>query len=188
MRRYMQTVSGCLDRVWAKQLAKMHQSYKAPKRYFLKERANVDACGGTVPPTGATGFYCEARKTYYVLAESKAWSSKEGLWAAHSVARMHSYYIQDLVGIMDYGDELEAKAVSRDEQMLVINRSADQTACFAGAALQSMRDTLPSWSKFMARYKRDQDLKAYAAWLDRGFSSGRPGSCNTWTAPSKSIG
>ncbi|MFI7125849.1 neutral zinc metallopeptidase [Nonomuraea sp. NPDC050153] len=188
MRRYMQTVSGCLDRVWAKQFAKMHKSYKAPKRYFLKARINVAACGGTMPQAGAYGTYCPDNKTYYVLAESRTWASRNGMWAAHLVAHEHGHYIQDLAGILDYADELQANAATEDESVLAENRSEDQAGCFAAAALQATRDTLPSWSKFMAMYKREKDLKAYGAWLDRGFSSGRPGSCNTWTAPSKNIG
>ena len=56
------------------------------------------------------------------------------------------------------------------------------------AALQATRDTLPSWSKFMSMYKKVEEVRAYGAWLERGFSSGRPGSCITWGAPMKSIG
>jgi predicted metalloprotease len=187
MRRYMQTVGGCLDRIWAKQFAKMHKSYKAPKRQYLKDRSGFNACDGPTPPPGVYGLYCSSNKTYYVLAEPHTWAADNGLWAAHLVAHEYGHYIQDLAGILKYDDEQEAQAMGDDARLLVNNRSEDQAGCFAAAALQATRETLPSWSKFMSMYKKEE-VKAYGAWLNRGFSSGRPGSCITWSAPMKSIG
>lgn len=188
MRRYMKSMSGCLDRIWAKQFAKMRKTYKAPERRFLKARISVKACAGKMPAPGAHGTYCPANKTYYVLAEPDTWGSWNGMWAAHLVAHEHAHYIQHLAGILEYLSEVQADAANKDEEALAENRNEDQAGCFAAVALRATRATLPSWSEFMVIYKREKDLKAYGAWLDRGFGSGRLDSCNTWTAPRKSIG
>ncbi|MEU7741941.1 neutral zinc metallopeptidase [Nonomuraea sp. NPDC049158] len=188
MRRYMQTVSGCLDRVWARQVTKMHASYTPPKRKYLMKRIKVTACGGPTPPKGAYGVYCPLNKTYYVLADRSSWASYQALWAAHLVAHEHSHYIQDLVGILDYQAELDAKARNEHDRLLTEDKIEDQAGCFAAAALQAMRDTLPPWSEFISMYRTEKDLKRYGVWLDRGHHGGRLGSCNTWTAPKKEIG
>ncbi|WP_433370514.1 neutral zinc metallopeptidase [Streptosporangium sp. CA-115845] len=188
MRRYMQAVSGCLDRVWARQFAKMHASYTPPKRKYLAKRIKTTACDGLTPPKGAYGVYCPSNKTYYVLADRSSWASYHAFWAAHLVAHEHSHYIQDLVSILNYHAELDTKARNQQDRLLAENRLEDQAGCFAAAALQAMRDTLPSWSEFISMYRSEKDLKLYGVWLDRGHNGGRLGSCNTWTAPMKKIG
>lgn len=187
MRSYMQAVSGCLDRIWTRQFKKMHSSYIPPKRKYLAKRIKVSACDGLTPSKGAYGVYCPSNKTYYVLAEPSTWRSYNGMWAAHLVAHEHGHYIQDLMHILDYQAELDSKAKDQKEMILTENRVEDQTGCFAAAALQATRKTLPSWPEFISRYKTEKELKPYGHWLTRGFDSGRLGSCNTWIASKKDI-
>ncbi|GAA1280856.1 hypothetical protein Psi02_66900 [Planotetraspora silvatica] len=76
-------------------------------------------------------------------------------------------------------------------------QAALQASCFAGVAISGMRSDTPSWQRYRSLYVGrvlgsawvtiHGKLSTQLRWLEKGYRSGEPGACNTWTAAKRAV-
>ncbi|MEW9529705.1 neutral zinc metallopeptidase [Microbispora sp. NPDC049125] len=195
MKRYMESVSDCLDVIWATEFEKVGMDFLPPLRRFVKRHEKDSVCG-RMPADGAAGTYCGGTATYYVLLLPEDREAVAAAWVAEVVAHEYGHRIQHLAGLMRRADEMTGQAGTRQEKDLVSRRLELQAECFSGVALHAMRKVMPPWSRFQdafagvspPRWVRDHGrLATRLRWLTKGFRSGRPGSCDTWSARPRDV-
>ncbi|MGI5166837.1 neutral zinc metallopeptidase [Spirillospora sp. CA-253888] len=205
MRRFMDTLGDCLDRVWVRQFGKAELPFDPPKRVFW-DQPGTSPCG-TYPTPGASAFYCPANNTMYVgLRHIVETSGGEPLAHfavfARVIAHEYGHHVQDSAGILAYGQQrMEgADPLARVE---VSRRIELQAQCLAGAFLGAERRTLPMTRlQYLAMMEdvqgrgderqppelRDHGSgRAYAGWVRTGYLKQRLAHCNTWTAAADAV-
>ncbi|MCT9934906.1 neutral zinc metallopeptidase [Planotetraspora sp. A-T 1434] len=195
MKGYLNSVSSCLDRVWSREFKRMGLPFSPPRRIWVRHRVRDGGCG-KVPDKGDVGLYCSATKTYYVLiarADLDPWAAA---WTARAIAHEYGDHVQTLVGIMDYEIDTAALATTSKGEDLVTRRLELQAECLAGVALRAMRRGMPTWRRFQGifdgadldRWVRDHGRpRTRLRWLEKGFHSGKPGVCDTWSPPARDV-
>ncbi|GII86224.1 peptidase [Sphaerisporangium siamense] len=190
MRRYGNAFSACLDRVWAREFKAARTYFTPPRRVFVPRRVKDRECG-TMPSRGADGTYCPESRAYYVLLERDDLSPDGTALVADLVAHEYAHHVQHMVNILDWEAEA-AYGAKRAVQDVLSRRLELQATCLGGVALHLLREALPPWSRFQesyqgtleARWVRDHGRSdTQSRWLERGFRSGRPKACDTWTVP-----
>ncbi len=205
MRRFMETLSDCLDASWKGQFRRSGLGYDAPHRVFWVQPGRSPC--GSYPSPGSSAFYCPANNTMYVGLEHVVETSggeplSHYAVFARVIAHEYGHHVQDRAGILAYGqqemeqgDDLARTEASRRIEL--------QAQCLAGAFLGAERRTLPMTrlqyeamlndvrNRGDERQPADQrdhgSGKHYAGWLARGFKGDGPDVCNTWTAPGDDV-
>ncbi|MFC4008362.1 neutral zinc metallopeptidase [Nonomuraea purpurea] len=195
-RAYFDAVVACLETTWQKHLTDAGLPYrkvrvqhvdKFPKKY----------CGYTTGRADSQSWYCDKNGTIAVQI-GKTWlRDPSDLWLFYTAASLYAYHVQNLAGISDaydavpYGKKAELHEQSR--------RYSLQSDCFAGAFAKSVWPlkgrTTKDWNYLVSLVDGDGpdeertlgSASSARAWLKRGFATGDPGSCNTWTAPSSKV-
>jgi predicted metalloprotease len=191
----MKALSSCLDKIWAREFKAEKLFYEPPKRRFLLKRTRDSMCG-MMPLKGAGGTYCGATKTYYVLIKRSDIHPLAASWVAEVVSHEYGHHVQYMTNILDYEDMTAYSAKNTKTKDLLSRRVELQAECFAGVAVNAMRAEMPPWWHFRtlyqgtltARWVRDHGrLSTQLRWLTRGYESGKPGSCNTWSAKTRNV-
>ncbi|MBE1533429.1 neutral zinc metallopeptidase [Actinomadura algeriensis] len=201
MRRFMDVLSDCLDDSWGRQFAKAGMTFDVPDRVFWRDSGRSPC--GTYPSPGSSAFYCPANNTMYVgvdhIVQTSGDEPLENFAVfARVVAHEYGHHVQDLAGILLYGNGL-MEAADPLGQAAASRRIELQAQCFAGAFLGAERATLPMTRRQLAvmiedvRGRGDDDLppaqrdhgsgRNYAGWVVTGYEGGGLAVCNTWTAP-----
>ena len=116
-------------------------------------------------------------------------------WLAEIAAHEYGHHIQYMANIMDYGDDVSDGA-SKAGRDLASRRLELQAECFAGVAIKAMRAKMPAWQRFRDLYEGTLPkqwaldhgrLATQLRWLERGYDSGSPRSCDTWSPPKKYV-
>lgn len=195
-RAYINAVVACLDRTWGKHLTaagidfeKIHVKHmtKIPKKY----------CGLDIGKEDSQAYYCDKSRTV-IFQLGKSWlDSPKDLWLFDTTAQMYGYHVQNLTGIAAAFDEEPYEGDAElDEQT---RRLSLQSDCFGSAFMKSVwplkgRDSR-DWKTLLKMAGGDEpgDDRVYGkeatvrAWKKRGFATGDPGSCNTWTASASKV-
>jgi predicted metalloprotease len=116
------------------------------------------------------------------------------------MAHEYGHHVQALSGIMGWYWQ-EAARSGKAAKLALSRRLELQADCFSAVFVGSVRDSLPApaddWRNIV-NWIRDNGAKAWptndhgkgpnqAYWLDRGFTGGGPGSCDTWNAPASRV-
>ncbi|MFC0038203.1 neutral zinc metallopeptidase [Actinomadura rayongensis] len=205
MRRFMETLSDCLDASWTGQFRRSGMKYAVPRRVFW-DQPGRSPCG-SYPSPGSSAFYCPANNTMYVglrhIVETSGGEPLEHYAVfARVIAHEYGHHVQDSAGILAYGQQEMEKGddLARTEAS---RRIELQAQCLAGAWLGAERGTLPMTRlQYEAmvndvRHRGDDGQPAdrrdhgsgrhYAGWLVRGYRGDGPAVCNTWTAPADEV-
>jgi predicted metalloprotease len=194
MTRYLDEVSSCLDRIWLRELREINVLFVPPRREYVRKRIKHPACG-LMPAKGADGTYCSAVKTYFILLDPADVRRPWKAWAAQLAAHEYGHHVQYLTRILQYQAAMTDAAADKKTKDLVSRRLELQAECFSGVALQAMRRSLPPWDEFRYLYSGTLPKQwildhgrpqTQYRWMKKGYQSGKPGSCDTWTpAPAK---
>lgn len=189
MTRYAAAVSSCLDRVWRREFGLARVYFTPPTRKYVRRRVRDPECG-MMPGKGAQGTYCPDTRRYYILIEDADLRPWSAAWVAETIAHEYGHHVQNMVNILDY--EYEAGDGARKKAVDLLSRRVElQAECFAGVALGAVRETIPPWGEFRDQYYgtlgghwvRDHGrLATQLRWLEKGYRSGRPKACDTWSA------
>jgi predicted metalloprotease len=192
----MNSVSTCLDRIWAREFADVDLSFSPTRRVFSQRRVRDRRCG-LMPSKGSIGTYCGGSSpAYFVIVEDTTADPRAVALVAGVVAHEYAHHVQALSGIIRYKGMAKKRARTRRGKDLIQRRLELQAECFAGVAVHAMRKNLPPWSAFRDQYfgtvtkqtARDHGrLKTQLRWLEKGFHSGKPGACDTWSPPARDV-
>ncbi|MGI5225428.1 neutral zinc metallopeptidase [Actinoallomurus sp. CA-142502] len=206
MRRFLDTLSDCLDQAWERQFAKAGvPGFTAPQRVFWSLPGSSPC--GSYPAPGASAFYCPANDTMYVGLSNvvdTAGGEPVSHYAVYArvIAHEYGHHVQEDAGILEYGHELMASDET-DARAEASRRIELQAQCFAGAFLSAERRTLPMTRKQYEamiddnRARGDDESRPdlrdhgsgrhYAGWVVRGYRQGVLSACNTWTVSAADV-
>ncbi|GAA4571658.1 neutral zinc metallopeptidase [Planotetraspora kaengkrachanensis] len=195
MKKYMGSVSNCLDRIWAGSFKAENMFFTKPERKFVQRRVRDPICG-LMPKKNDTGAYCGGTTTYYMLVPNDLLRNPlAAAFVSKTISHEYGHHVQYLTHILSY-EALEGRGAKRATVDLLTRRTELQAECFAGAALKAMRREMPPWQQYRYLFmgivndpfahdhgRQPTRLK----WTEKGFNSGRPGACDTWTSPKSKV-
>ncbi|MEQ4716621.1 neutral zinc metallopeptidase [Nonomuraea sp. B19D2] len=194
-RAYVDAIVACLETTWEQHLTGAGLSYSKIK---LRHVAKIPkTCGFKPTKEESQAWYCVKNRTLF-LQIGKSWLvDPEDFWLFELTAYMYGYHVQSLTGIEGAYDAVryrnDAEYFEQDRRYRL------QKDCLAGAFLKSVWPmegrTTKDWEYYLSMIVGDargadrHEGKAATrrAWAKRGFATGDPGSCNTWTAPSSKV-
>lgn len=196
-RAYIDAVTACLDTTWEQHLTaaglpfskvKVRHVSKLPKKYCGVETGKEE---------DSTARYCGDTGTM-IFQIGKEWlDDPSDLWLFNTVSYVYSFHVMKLVGIADAYEVVPSSGKTEDRELG--RRQSLQADCFSTAFLKSVWPlkgrTTKDWTYLLSMLDGDAPGAArwygkrtnIVAWYKRGFATGDPGSCNTWTAPSSKV-
>ncbi|MEU4544404.1 neutral zinc metallopeptidase [Nonomuraea dietziae] len=195
-RRYVLGVYECLNTSWGERFAAMGVKFTRPGISFTT-RPTATFCDEKVGD--AAGVYCTPERRFTIVLDKKALEYPHDLFLFDTVAHEYAHHVQNLTGITR---AFEYEPFSgRKEELEQTRRFELQAECLAGVFIGSVWDSLDrteaDWEELLLidRQSGDEVSKVrdhgkgrnIADWLDRGFRTADPASCNTWTAPASKV-
>ncbi|MFI7636709.1 neutral zinc metallopeptidase [Nonomuraea sp. NPDC049400] len=190
-RAYVDAVIACLETTWEQHLTGAGLPYSKIK---VRHVAKIPkTCGFKPDKDNSQAWYCVKNRTLFFQI-GKSWlADPEDLWLFQLTAYMYGYHVQSLTGIEGAYDAVRYR--NDAEYYEQERRYRLQKDCLAGAFLKSVWPmegrTTEDWNYYvslMSGGSREYGKTATVrAWAKRGFATGDPGSCNTWTAPSSKV-
>ncbi|MEU6740364.1 neutral zinc metallopeptidase [Streptosporangium sandarakinum] len=196
-RAFMTRVNRCLNLAWKTQFRKAGLSFAQPRLRFTTTKVG-SPCGRW--PGGAGGYYCSSNRTIYIGVFRSVLKQPYAPNNAQFMAHEYAHHVQQLAGIMGYYGQTVWRA-GASAKLAYSRRLELQADCMGAAFLRQISDDLPvpqdHWDA-MIRWTVQNGQKVWptndhgkgrsqAYWLNRGFNSGSPSSCNTWTASSARV-
>ncbi|GAA0424333.1 hypothetical protein Acor_45140 [Acrocarpospora corrugata] len=192
---YGQAVLDCVNSVWAAYAKKAHLPFAKARVTFTFERRRF--CGSPWPEHAAA-FYCSAERRMVILLNRVTVDEPWGLHFLSTITHEYGHHIQTITGIMRAHDNHPIRGTR--EQKEQSHRLELQAECLSGMIMRSMWPALDStqteWDDLVDKtkagaeyYERTYKINDHgkgrnlAYWLERGFQTPSPSSCNTWTAP-----
>ncbi|MER6174077.1 neutral zinc metallopeptidase [Streptosporangium sp. NPDC001681] len=191
-RTFMTRITQCLNRSWKTQFSKAGLSFSRPRLRFSTSKVTTP-CGRW--PSSAGGLYCSTNKTIYIGITRQVLRNPYAANHAQFMAHEYAHHVQHLAGIMDYyaRSVWYAKAATKLSYSRRLELQAD---CLASVFLRQIADDLPveqaQWKAMVGWVnanghknwpKNDHGKgRSQAYWMERGFDSGSPSGCNTWSA------
>jgi predicted metalloprotease len=200
VRSYYQALTACMDKAWKPIITKAGFEFRSP-RLIIYNEGDETACGVQKD----LALYCQdeqggsATMPWQKIVEDypkhKAETRAE---MAQSFAFVYGVHVQNLTGMADAADNLADTAASKAKQFEQQRRAALQAYCFGavffGAAKASFPlggELLNQWNGLIQRRGDDKvkdktpdhgSRKNLALWMNQGFATTNPGSCNTFVA------
>lgn len=196
IRAYINAVVDCLDTTWEKHLAAADLPFQKVQVKHVN-KIGKKHCGFEVPSGDSVALYCPRTRTITFLVGKDWLSEPTDLWIFQTTSRLYGQHVQQLVGIQNaYEDEPYSGKAEMNEQA---RRLLLQSDCLGSAFLKSVwplkgRST-KDWQEllgFIQGDKRGEERIAgktgtIKAWMRKGFATGDPASCNTWTASTAKV-
>ncbi|MEV0203145.1 neutral zinc metallopeptidase [Nonomuraea sp. NPDC050691] len=196
-KRFLTRVTNCLNASWSTQFRKAKLSFSKPRLRIITRKLRTP-CGPW--SQGADGIYCSTDRTMYMLVTKTQLRDPFALGITRLMAHEYGHHVQQISGIWSYYWPARARA-SKAGQLALSRRSELQAECFSSVFMRTIEDTLPidpaQWD-YTVDWFRKNGAKAWpqndhgrgssqAFWMNRGYGSASPGSCNTWAASSRAV-
>lgn len=209
--RFVSKVLASTEDTWGKIFAASGQQYPAPKLVLFDGRID-SACGAASSASGP--FYCPGDRKVYLDTSffdqlAQRFGAPGDFAAAYVIAHEVGHHIQTITGTSDEVNKMQARARSRAEGNLALMRLELQADCYAGVWAAQNRDILDQ-TDFAegvraAQAIGDDTLQRAAQgrvvpdsfthgsaeqrirWLTKGFETGDPNSCDTFSVPASSL-
>ncbi|MEV0345670.1 neutral zinc metallopeptidase [Nonomuraea sp. NPDC050680] len=196
-KRFLTSVTNCLNRSWASQFRKAGLSFSKPRLRIITKKVRTP-CGPW--SAGADGIYCSTDRTMYMLITKTQLRQPFALGITRLMAHEYGHHVQNMSGIWNYYWAAR-NASGRSGQLALSRRSELQAECFSSVFMRTVEGTLPvdsgEWD-YTVNWFRKNGAKGWpqndhgrgpsqAYWMNRGYGSASPGSCNTWAASSRTV-
>ncbi len=196
-KRFLTTVTNCLNRSWASQFRKAGLSFSKPRLRIITRKVRTP-CGPW--STGADGVYCSTDRTMYMLITKTQLRQPFSLGITRLMAHEYGHHVQSVSGIWNYYWAAR-NASGKSGQLALSRRSELQAECFSSVFMRTVTNTLPVDSRewdYTVDWFRKNGAKGWpqndhgrgptqAYWMNRGYGSASPGSCNTWSASTRTV-
>lgn len=194
-KRYLTTVVNCLNTSWAAHFRRAGLPFTKARVAFITKPRRF--CGTAWKDAAAR--YCDDERRFVFLLNRDLLSEPSDLFLFDVAAHEFGHHVQNLTGISRAFDRHPYKGKSElNEQLRRLELQAECLAgVFIGSTWKSLDRTSRDWKVLLDidRDSGDEQSKNrthgkgrnIAAWLDKGFRSGSPAACNTWTVPSARV-
>lgn len=187
----------CLNTSWSAHAKRARLPFAPAKLVVLTKPTRF--CG-TNWVKGIIAHYCSATKTMAIVVNKGYYLRTREIYHFQHVATLYGNHLQHINGIAGGFSALPHR--NEAEYFEKERRWSLQARCLAGVFLGSVWKTAgegsEGWPALLELVKANGDHgskkkryfgkgKNIVHWLDRGFESGDPGSCNTWTASSARV-
>jgi predicted metalloprotease len=194
-KRYLTTIVNCLNRSWAAHFARAGLPFaKARIGFITKPRRFCETAW-----IDASARYCDDERRFLVLLDRDLLSEPSDLFLFDVAAHEFGHHLQNLTGMGRAFDRHPYQGKSELNEQL--RRYELQAECLAGvfirSAWESLDRTTQDWETLLdidrnsgdeqSEHRTHGKGRTIAAWLDKGFRSGSPAACNTWTVPSARV-
>ncbi|MBB5966921.1 neutral zinc metallopeptidase [Planomonospora venezuelensis] len=197
LKKYWAGINTCLDTVWGAHLTKAGLPFSKPVLKFGKIPKKY--CDFEIVKDDSMAYYCPQSKT--IMAQlGKNWlEDTDDLWLLHLAGGMYGYHVMNLVGIEEAFQA--APYANKNELNEQIRRQSLQTDCLGGVFVKSVWSSLrrpgEDWKHLLGLLQTSGDVKGKPRtagkggnrvyWTKKGYVTGNPASCNTWSAPSSKV-
>ncbi|MBG0812815.1 neutral zinc metallopeptidase [Planomonospora sp. ID82291] len=190
-RKYLTAVLNCLNVSWKTHLEAAGLRFTKPiVKIYTKAPARF--CGHKFGDSEA--WHCAQSRTIAIRLHKDLLDETGDLYLFHLMSQMYAYHVQNLVGIDDAYQNIPYKNTSELNEQ--IRRDSLQSDCLAGVFIKSVWPSLErpvsNWNHLMGLVKDEGDTKGEPRvygkganrvyWSKRGYTTGDPASCNTWSA------
>ncbi len=201
VKKHVNAVISCLNDTWGPYLKGANLSFVLP-RVELTSKASEGTfwCSGRKAQTARSeAFYCGIAANFTVQIRPDWLKASDDVQIFAELSSEYSEHVMNMVDIAEAYNALHAD--DGDEISEQLRRYNLQAQCLNGVTAKSLWPALGYPSKSIKRLldlvKADGDVKGRTTWLgkgsnlaywtNRGYSTGDPKSCNTWTAPSGKV-
>jgi hypothetical protein len=183
-RKYVTKLVGCLNTAWKPAI----KDFK-PVEVTFKGTSDKRSCSTGMDLSGSMSEICAT--TISVRLADDWIKAKDDLKVFTSIVRTWSGVVTGQTGIGEAWWSLENGAVESvmDEHN---RRYYLQIDCFAGVSAKSVGRVVKDWKPVIKvpdfwknRFHGTTANRLY--WIKKGYESGRPGACNTWTAAASKV-
>jgi predicted metalloprotease len=205
VRSYYQALTACMDKAWKPIVTKAGFEFRSP-RLIIYNEGDETACGVQKD----LALYCQddqggsATMPWQKLVEDYPKHKAEiRAEMAQSFAFVYGVHVQNLTGMAEASDNLADTAPGKAGQLEQQRRSALQAYCFGAVFFGAAKNSFPlrgellnQWNGLIQRRGDDKtkdktrdhgSSKSLALWMNQGFATTNPGSCNTFVAASAKV-
>jgi uncharacterized protein len=205
VRSYYQALTACMDKAWEPIVTKAGFEFRTPNLIIFDD-GDETACGVQED----VALYCQdehggsATMPWQEIVEDYPKNKAEvRAEMAQSFGFVYGVHVQNLTGMADASDNLADTAASKTAQLEVNRRAALQAYCFGAVFFGAAKASFPlrgellrqgnglisrRGDEFTEDKVRDHgSSKSLALWMNQGFATTNPGSCNTFVAASAKV-
>ncbi|MEV0803432.1 neutral zinc metallopeptidase [Kribbella sp. NPDC050281] len=202
---YYQALIACMDKAWKPIVTKAGFEFRSP-RLIVFDEGDETACGFQKDVSS----YCQDDQGGSVtmpwqdlMDEYPKNKALARVQIAESMGFVYGAHVQNLVGIFEASGNLRDTAANKAGQLEQDRRAALQASCFSavffGAAKASFPlrgELLRQWTLLIQhggdehaedKVRNHGSGKSLALWMNQGFATTNPGTCNTFVASSAKV-
>lgn len=190
--KYLTALVGCMNTAW---VPRLKAAGFAPNKVAIAFGASNPCASGDEEKTKtSTVLYC--RRIVHVELRSDWIKARDDLKVLPEISWAYARHITWSAGIDEAAFALPEDVAEAGEQM---RRRALQVDCLNGVFLKGVwtaqKRTSSAWKALVSGVKKDEMSKlgwfgkagSRVYWLNAGFATANPASCNTWKAPSAKV-
>jgi predicted metalloprotease len=196
-KRFLQRMTNCLNRAWATQFRKAGLRFSKPRLRIVTRKVS-SPCGAWV--SGAAGVYCSTNRTMYMLITKRELRAPWPAGIARLMAHEYGHHVQSMAGISNYYFTAANRA-NRSTRLQLSRRHELQAECLSSVFMRTIAHSLPmsaqEWDQIVEWFRLNGHKgwaqndhgkgRTQAFWMERGYGSAKPASCNTWTGSSRYV-
>ncbi|TCC46029.1 hypothetical protein E0H75_30480 [Kribbella capetownensis] len=202
---YYQALIACMDKAWKPIVTKAGFEFRSP-RLIVFDEGDETACGFQKDVSS----YCQDDQGGSVtmpwqdlMDEYPKNKALARVQMAESMGFVYGAHLQNLVGIFEASGNLRDTAANKAGQLEQDRRAALQASCFSAAFFGAAKASFPLRGELLRQWTlliqhggdehaedkvRDHGSgKSLALWMNQGFASTDPGTCNTFVASSAKV-
>jgi len=206
IRSYYQALIACMDSAWEPLVIQAGFEFRSP-RLIVFDEGEETACGVQEDVSS----YCADEQGGSVTMpwqelteEYPQHKANVRVDMAQSLGFVYGAHLQNLTGIFDATDNLRDTEPTEAARLEVDRRQALQANCLSAAFFDAAKASFPlrgellkQWT-WLIKHSGDEhsedkvrdhgSAKSLALWMNQGFASTDPGTCNTFVASSAKVG